>query len=90
VISELRQLMLDHSPHMMLLVDPTDLRIIVANQVAEHVLGYTAAQLMEMQITDIESSLQDVFYWEDVHGGISRISTRRRANTSAQTVRKSW
>ena len=69
MISELRQLMLDHSPHMMLLVDPTDLRIIVANRVAEQVLGYSAAQLMEMLITDIESSLQDVFYWEDVRGG---------------------
>jgi PAS domain S-box-containing protein len=69
VISELRQLMLDHSPHMMLLVDPVDLRIIVANKVAEQVLGYTSPQMMEMLITDIESSLQDVFYWEDVRGG---------------------
>jgi len=68
-MSELRQLMLDHSPHIMLLVDPSNLRIIVANQVAEQVLGYTAPQLMEMLITDIESSLQDVFYWEDVRGG---------------------
>jgi len=67
--AQLRQLMLDHSPHMMLLVDPSDLRIIVANKVAEQVLGYTAPQLMEMLITDIESSLQDVFYWEDVRGG---------------------
>ncbi len=69
MISELRQLMLDHSPQMMLLVDPDDLRIIVVNKVAEQVLGYTAPQLAEMQITDIESSLQDVFYWEDVRGG---------------------
>jgi PAS domain S-box-containing protein len=61
--------MLDHSPHMMLLVDPSDLRIIVANKVAEQVLGYTAAQMLDMLITDIESSLQDVFYWEDVRGG---------------------
>ncbi len=69
MISALRQLMLDHSPHMMLLVDPADLRIIVANKVAEQVLGYSGAQLVEMLITDIESSLQDVFYWEDVRGG---------------------
>ncbi|HEY0589884.1 MAG TPA: ATP-binding protein [Pseudoduganella sp.] len=69
MISELRQLMLDHSPHMMLLVDPTNLQIIVANKVAEQVLGYSGSQLVEMQITDIESSLQDVFYWEDVRGG---------------------
>lgn len=69
MISELRQLMLDHSPQMMLLVDPDDLRIIVVNKVAEQVLGYTAPQLTEMLITDIESSLQDVFYWEEVRGG---------------------
>jgi len=68
-MSELRQLMLDHSPHMMLLVDPEDLRIIVANKVAEQVLGHTSSQLLEMQITDIESSLHDVFYWEDVRAG---------------------
>ncbi|XLZ68113.1 ATP-binding protein [Massilia sp. SR12] len=69
MISELRQLMLDHSPQMMLLVDPGDLRIIVVNLVAEQVLGYTAPQLTDMLITDIESSLQDVFYWEDARGG---------------------
>lgn len=69
MISELRQLMLDHSPQMMLLVDPADLRIIVVNKVAEQVLGYTAPQLTDMLITDIESSLQDVFYWEDARSG---------------------
>ena len=67
--SELRQLMLDHSPHMMLLVDPADLRIILTNKVAEQTLGYTGPQLLDMQITDVESSLQDVFYWEDVRAG---------------------
>jgi PAS domain S-box-containing protein len=65
----LRQLMLDHSPHMMLLVDPIDLRILVANQVVRQSLGYTDAQLGTMTITDIESSLTDVFYWEDVRSG---------------------
>jgi two-component system, NtrC family, sensor kinase len=68
-VSELRQLMLDHSPNMMLLVDPADLRIRIANKVVEHALGYTAEQLQAMSITDIETSLQDVFYWEDVRGG---------------------
>ncbi|MGO4380174.1 ATP-binding protein [Pseudoduganella sp. RAF53_2] len=69
MIAELRQLMLDHSPQMMLLVDPSDLRIIVTNRAVGQALGYSSEQLLSMQITDIESSLQDVFYWEDVRNG---------------------
>jgi PAS domain-containing protein len=69
VIAELRQLMLDHSPQMMLLVDPADLRILVTNRVVEQALGYSGRQLLTMQITDVESSLQDVFYWEEVRNG---------------------
>jgi PAS domain S-box-containing protein len=65
----LERLMLDHSQHMMMLVDPSDLRILVANRLVEQVLGYSAEQLRQMCITDIESSLQDIFYWEDVRGG---------------------
>src|SRR5690349_10055547 len=65
----LHQLMVDHSPHMVMLVDPADLRILVANRKVEQTLGYAAAQLRDMLITDIESSLQDVFYWEEVRGG---------------------
>jgi signal transduction histidine kinase len=65
----LHQLMVDHSPHMTMLVDPADLRILVANRTVEQTLGYAAAQLRDMLITDIESSLQDVFYWEEVRGG---------------------
>jgi signal transduction histidine kinase len=65
----LHQLMVDHSPHMTMLVDPADLRILVANRSVEQTLGYAAAQLRDMLITDIESSLQDVFYWEEVRGG---------------------
>lgn len=68
-MSSLEQLMLDHSPHMMLLVEPTDLRIIMANRVAWQTLGYTKEELLALTITDIESSLQDVFYWEDVRNG---------------------
>jgi PAS domain S-box-containing protein len=65
----LHQLMLDHSPYQMLLVDPSDLRILVANRMVEQTLGYSSEQLRAMLITDIESSLQDVFYWEDVRNG---------------------
>ncbi|MBS1159007.1 MAG: sensor signal transduction histidine kinase [Proteobacteria bacterium] len=65
-MSSLERLMLDYSPQMMLLVEPTTLQIIVANRVAAQTLGYSGEALLTMSITDIESSLQDVFFWEDV------------------------
>ena len=68
-MSKLAQLMLDHSPQMMMLVEPVGLRIVIANRVTGQTLGYTCEQLATMPITDIESSLQDVFYWEDVRNG---------------------
>lgn len=68
-MSSLEHLMLDHSQNMMLLVEPSQLRIIIANRVAGQILGYSEEELLAMTITDIESSLQDVFYWEDVRNG---------------------
>ncbi len=68
-MSSLEKLMLDHSPELMLLVEPTTLRIVMANRAAGQLLGYSEEQLLTMAITDIESSLQDVFYWEDVRNG---------------------
>ncbi len=68
-MSNLERLMLDHSPHMMLLVEPRDLRIVMANLAAQQTLGYSEQELLAMTITGIESSLPDVFYWEDVSNG---------------------
>ena len=68
-MSSLAQLMLDHSPHMMLLVEPVQLHVVMANRVTEQTLGYSGEALLGMTITDIESSLQDVFYWDDVRNG---------------------
>ncbi|SIR56945.1 PAS domain S-box-containing protein [Aromatoleum tolulyticum] len=65
-MSSLADLMLDHSSQMMLLVDPASLRVVMVNQLVTQTLGYPRAELFAMAITDIESSLQDVFYWEDV------------------------
>jgi len=53
----------------MLLVEPATLQIITANQVARQTLGFSEAEMLAMPITDIESSLQDVFYWEEVRNG---------------------
>lgn len=68
-MSSLEQLMLDQSPDIMLLVEPKSLRILMANRTASQKLGYTGETLLSMSITDIESSLQDIFYWEDVRNG---------------------
>ncbi len=68
-MNSLPQLMLDHSPHMMLLVEPVHLGIVMANRITAQTLGYSGEELLAMTITDIESSLQDVFYWEDVRNG---------------------
>lgn len=69
-MSAIEQKMLDHSSNMMLLVDPENLQIIRANHQAAQLLGYAAEDLLKLKITDIESSLQDVFYWEDVSAGV--------------------
>ncbi|MBA5636409.1 PAS domain S-box protein [Duganella sp. LX20W] len=90
----LQQLMLDHSPHMMLLVEPHSLRIIGANRGAAQTLGYAEEALPGMAITDIESSLPDVFYWEDVRNGLyqdieAQEGEYRCADASMITVAKS-
>jgi len=68
-MTALAQLMLDNSPEMLLLVDPVTLQIAAANAPVAMALGYAPEQLPGMLITDIESALQDVFYWEDVRAG---------------------
>ena len=50
-------------------VDPATLRITLATAAASATLGYTPQQLLGMPITQIESALQGVFYWEDVAAG---------------------
>lgn len=68
-MSGFERLLLDHSQQMMLLVEPTTLGILIANRLALHTLGYSEEELLGKTITDIESSLQDVFYWDDVRNG---------------------
>ena len=93
-MTSLAQLMLDYSPQMMLLVEPVDLRIIMANRLAAQKLGYSIEELQALTITDIESSLQDVFYWEDVRNGQyldieGQEGLYQCADTSMLTVSKS-
>src|SRR5436305_71580 len=93
-MKNLERLMLDGSATMMLLVDPAALRIVIANQAAQTTLGYSEAQLLEMTITGIESSLADVFYWEDVSNGVlqeieAQEGMYQRADDSMLAVMKS-
>ena len=68
-MNALERVVLDHLDQMVFLVEPATLRIVLANQAAERALGHTAEALRGMSILDIECSLQDVFYWEDVRNG---------------------
>ena len=68
-MSGLERLVLDHTEQMIMLVEPETLRIVTANRVALSNLGYTEKELLEKTILDVESALQDVFYWEDVRNG---------------------
>ncbi|MGP1614281.1 MAG: PAS domain-containing protein, partial [Pollutimonas bauzanensis] len=61
--------MLDHSLEMLLLVNPASLEIVMANAAVAKTLGYSLEQLQGLAITEVESALPDVFYWEDVRGG---------------------
>jgi len=61
--------MLDNSPEMALLVNPVTLQIRMANAAVVKTLGYSLEQLQGLAITEVESALQDVFYWEDVRAG---------------------
>ena len=42
-MSDLERLVLDHAEQMILLVEPVELRIVMANQVAQQSLGYSEA-----------------------------------------------
>lgn len=93
-MNELTRLMVDHSSLMMLLVEPAQCRIIVANLIAQQMLGYSEETLLGMTITDVESSLQDIFYWEEVRQGqchdiTAQDSEYHRADGSILTVSKS-
>src|SRR5450830_857837 len=92
-MNELARLMLDHSPEMALLVNPVTLQVMMANAAVGKTLEYSLEQLQGLAITEIESALQDVFYWEDVRAGQylevqSQEGLYRRADGELLPVRK--
>jgi PAS domain S-box-containing protein len=93
-MSDLTRLMLDHTPELLLLVDPVTIQIVRVNAPVASALGYSQEQLVGMPITDIECALQDVFYWDDVKTGHypdvhNREGQYRRADGELLTVTKS-
>ncbi len=65
----LERLVLDYSRQMLLLVDPDSLQILLVSRATCQTLGFAEDALVGKSITDVESSLPDVFYWEDVRNG---------------------
>ena len=65
----LERMMIDQSEQMMLVVDPASLAVVASNLTAQRMLGYGEEAIQEKPITDIESSLEALFYWEEVRGG---------------------
>ncbi len=59
----------DHDREAILVVDPRSLAIVEANQQACLSLEYQYEDLTRLLITDIESSIQDVFFWDGVSSG---------------------
>ena len=88
------QTLLLHYEQALLVVDPRSLLIVEANQPACQALGYRREELLQLPITEIESSIQDMFFWDDVRSGqISNLSAvdseYKRQDESLFSVTKS-
>lgn len=83
-----------HYEQAMLVVDPASLCVIEANPPACQALGYSREALLQLPITEIESSIQDLFFWDEVRDGqISDLTAvegeYRRQDGSLISVEKS-
>jgi two-component system sensor histidine kinase/response regulator len=67
--SSLFDALLNQTVELLLLVDGETLGIAYANQPACLRLGYASEKLVQMQITDIECALTDLFFWDEVRQG---------------------
>ncbi len=65
----LTRALLAASGELLLIVDPITLAVVAANPAACTTLGYAPEDLIGRPITDIESALQDMFYWNEVGDG---------------------
>ena len=65
----LETILLDHSSGILLLVEPASLAIRAVSKPTLRLLGYRHEELLGRAITDIECSLADVFFWEEMLQG---------------------
>lgn len=62
-------ILLDHTREILLLVDPVSLNILEVSKPTLRLLGYRREEIVGRPIADIECSLSDVFFWEEVRQG---------------------
>jgi len=67
--ANIAQAILEHYEHALLVVDPTSLLIVEANPRACQALGYSREELLQLPISSIEVSIQDLFFWDEVGAG---------------------
>ncbi len=61
--------LLDLSHDILIVVDPATLLLTEANATAASSLLYDREALLAMRITDLASSMQDIFFWDEVAAG---------------------
>ena len=72
---QLLRALLDQSNDILIVVDPATLQLLEANARATSSLLYAHDELLALQITDLASSMQDIFFWDEVASGqITEIS----------------
>lgn len=72
---ELLRALLDQSHDILIVVDPATQQLLEANARATSSLLYSHEELLALQITDLASSMQDIFFWDEVATGqITEIS----------------
>lgn len=57
---------INHTQELILVVDAASMGIVYADKNACQFLQYTAEQLVELSLSQIECSLQDIFFWDDL------------------------
>src|SRR5574343_136618 len=68
--SSLQQMLLNFSREILLVVHPQTQCVAAANPLACAVLGFSEFELVGKHITEIESALSDVFFWDGVSQGV--------------------
>ena len=67
--ASIAQAILEHYEHALLVVDPASLLIVEASPLACQTLGYSREELLQLPISEIEASIQDLFCWDEVSDG---------------------